>query len=151
MADHTLLGTTDGMMWAQEFCRIFKGFTIIDADYAADGGGVPAHYVDEGAMVTWFANAVEVGRSAARPQTVPKGTWHAFLHFYYLDQANAAIHTAEARYSPITFRLAEFIADQYPVVAHPEDHNLSNVFVTDDPRLRMVLDHVGAYAEDTGR
>lgn len=31
---------------------------------------------------------------------------HAFLHFYHLDRANASIHMAEVRFSPLTFSLA---------------------------------------------
>lgn len=30
-----------------------------------------------------------------------------FNHFYHTDHANAAIHLADVKYSPITFRLAE--------------------------------------------
>ena len=30
-----------------------------------------------------------------------------FQHFYHNDHANAAIHLADVRFSPITFRLAE--------------------------------------------
>lgn len=31
----------------------------------------------------------------------------ALVHFVHADQANAAMHCAPVRYSPITFRLAE--------------------------------------------
>jgi hypothetical protein len=62
---------------------------------------------------------------------------HALRHFVHLDEANAAIHCAEVRYSPLTFRLAEALA--------ADD-------VTDaDSTVARVLAHVGAYAEDPGR
>lgn len=31
----------------------------------------------------------------------------AFLYFYHTDKANAAIHQAEVKFSPITFALAD--------------------------------------------
>lgn len=34
-------------------------------------------------------------------------TFWVFEHFYHLDKANACIHCAPVRFSPITFRLAE--------------------------------------------
>lgn len=44
-----LHGTTDAMVWAEEYARIFP-----------NGTG------DVGTMVGWFANAIEVGRDAGR-------------------------------------------------------------------------------------
>ena len=55
-SEHTLLATTDAMVWAQEFVRIFNGASI--------GAGM----VDEGTMIAWFANAIETGRSAGMGQ-----------------------------------------------------------------------------------
>jgi len=46
------MSTRDPLVWAEEFCRIFQGKTI--------GGPVVQGDVDEGAMVTWFANAMQV-------------------------------------------------------------------------------------------
>jgi len=46
-----LLGTTDGREWAKEFMRLFEGELIGDE-------------VDLELMHGWFANAIEVGRSA---------------------------------------------------------------------------------------
>lgn len=57
-------------------------------------------------------------------------------HFYHTDCANAAIHMADVRFSPITFRLAEALRD-------------SGGDVT--PEMYKVLDHVGMYPEDRGR
>jgi hypothetical protein len=54
-----LLGTTDAEIWAAEFVRIFNGASI--------GAGL----VDEGTMLTWFANAIETGRDAGRKETCP--------------------------------------------------------------------------------
>jgi hypothetical protein len=50
--EYTLLGTDDAMVWAEEFCRIFNGFTISTAD--KDGLNV-----GPGTMVGWFANAMQ--------------------------------------------------------------------------------------------
>ncbi len=60
-------------------------------------------------------------------------------HFVHLDNANAAIHCADVRYSPITFRLAETVAEMFPDMANT------------DPDVQRVLDHVGRYEEDKGR
>ena len=61
----------------------------------------------------------------------------AFEHFVHLDRANAKIHCAPVRYSPLTFRLAEALTqagliDQAPYVAE-------------------VMKDRGAYEEDKGR
>lgn len=45
-----LLATTDGEVWAQEFMRRF--------------GDRLNESVDEGLMISWFANAIETGRTA---------------------------------------------------------------------------------------
>jgi hypothetical protein len=55
-AERTLLGTTDASLWAEEFCRIFQGKII--------GGPIAKGDVDEGTMLSWFANAIETGRDA---------------------------------------------------------------------------------------
>ena len=54
--DHTLMGTDDAMVWAEEFCRIFNG-KIVMADEFNPGQNSP---VDPGTMVGWFANAMQV-------------------------------------------------------------------------------------------
>ena len=64
--------------------------------------------------------------------------WHAFRQNYHLDHSNAAIHCAEVRYSPITFRIAEHLLAIAP-------HRGQN------RELRDVLGDVGAYVEDPGR
>lgn len=62
-----------------------------------------------------------------------------FTHFYHLDMANAAIHNAPVRYSPITFRLAERL-DGYDLGSGIQQAAVSNV-----------MRDKGRYAEDTGR
>lgn len=64
--------------------------------------------------------------------------WYAFVHFYHLDKSNAAFHTSEVRYSPITFRLAEHVWSHSQNLHHSE-------------QLRSVILDSGAYEEDTGR
>lgn len=61
-------------------------------------------------------------------------TW-CLIHFVHEDEANAAMHTADVRYSPITFRVAEqlhLVRSQHPLVL-------------------AVIAAKGAYVEDTGR
>lgn len=64
----------------------------------------------------------------------------AFEHFYHLDHANARIHLADVRFSPITFRLAELLS---------EEADASDSDVTAE--LAEVLRHKGTYPEDPGR
>ena len=61
----------------------------------------------------------------------------ALEHFEAMDQANAKVHCAPVRYSPITFRLARALyeySDDTPPVA-----------------VQDVISHDGQYQEDTGR
>jgi len=51
-SEYTLLGTNDAMVWAEEFCRIFNDKTIVSGN---DSG----RFVNEGTMVSWFANAMQ--------------------------------------------------------------------------------------------
>lgn len=65
--EHTLLSTTDAMVWAEEFCRIFNGFRIMGGRVPGPGGDpLPDNTIDEGAMVGWFANAIETGVNQGR-------------------------------------------------------------------------------------
>jgi hypothetical protein len=59
----------------------------------------------------------------------------ALEHFYHADKANAAIHTSQTRFSPLTFRLAEALEPYLP----------------DSFIVQEVLSHRGKYAEDKGR
>ena len=69
-AEQGLMGTTDAMVWAEEFCRIFDGSTVMRE--GPDGRRI----VNEGTMVAWLANAIEVGRNAGRKETCPHERWH---------------------------------------------------------------------------
>jgi hypothetical protein len=60
--ERTLLATTDAMVWAEEFCRIFAGYTVWEHDEGHDG-------IDAGLMVAWFASAIETGRNFGRKET----------------------------------------------------------------------------------
>lgn len=53
-----LLQTTDATKWAREFTRINAEKGIV---------------VDEGWMITWFANAIETGRAAGERAPEPRG------------------------------------------------------------------------------
>lgn len=65
----------------------------------------------------------------------------ALQHFEQMDVANGAIHCAPVRYSPITFRLARALRDAGVADHHDEVAN----------EIHRVLEHDGAYEEDTGR
>lgn len=68
---------------------------------------------------------------------------HVLRHFAYTDRANAAIHSAEVRYSPITFDVARLIHAHYNPSILPD--------VEDVQLLFDVLGHDGRYELDPGR
>jgi hypothetical protein len=47
-----LLSTTDATVWAREFWELY--------------GGSVEGYLDEATMISWFAGAIETGRSAGQ-------------------------------------------------------------------------------------
>lgn len=59
----------------------------------------------------------------------------ALDHFYNADMANAAIHIAPVKFSPITFELA--------ILLHKQGSDSSNVL--------EILSHTGKYEPDKGR
>jgi hypothetical protein len=59
----------------------------------------------------------------------------ALTYFKAMDEANAAVHTGQVRYSPLTFRLAEALAGEE----------------AESDTVRAVLKHRGEYEEDRGR
>ena len=63
----------------------------------------------------------------------------AFLHFEAMDRANAQIHCAPVRYSPITFRLGRALRE-----AWDEGEDIPE-------EMQWVGQHDGLYAEDPGR
>jgi hypothetical protein len=93
---------------------------------------------------TQTGGTVNPSRSEDLPtvqETIDHVLWECFRHFVHLDEANAAIHFAPVRYSPLTFRLAEHLAPIPSEWLTPPDDYL----------LRNVLNHLGAYEEDRGR
>jgi hypothetical protein len=73
-------------------------------------------------------------RLAADPRA-RDALWWALGHFVGTDEANATIHCAPVKYSPITFRIAEALASL------GVDHVL----------VEKVITHRGQYEEDRGR
>jgi len=59
----------------------------------------------------------------------------AFEYLYHMDKANACMHCAPVRFSPITFRLAETLSA----------YQRANEMVAE------VMAHKGKYEEDPGR
>lgn len=70
---------------------------------------------------------------------IDDGVLWAFEHFYHLDCANAKIHCAPVRFSPITFRLAEACVAKW---SKGEDWT---------KQLAHVMHDIGQYEEDKGR
>jgi hypothetical protein len=69
----------------------------------------------------------------------------AFRQNYHADCMNAAVHTAPVRYSPLTFRLAEHIAEQRRF----SKQDLPSPQIL--PEVYAVLIDLGEYEEDPGR
>lgn len=63
----------------------------------------------------------------------------AFEYFEAMDRANAKIHCAPVKYSPITFRLATYLQESWP-----EGEDITQ-------EIARVLHHIGKYEEDMGR
>lgn len=63
----------------------------------------------------------------------------AFEYFYHMDKANACMHHAPVKFSPITFGLCADLFD-----AWPEDFDVT-------PEMAEVRNHTGKYELDTGR
>lgn len=61
---------------------------------------------------------------------------------YHADKSNAAIHCAEVRFSPLTFRIAEALLDLWR-------EDIGNKDLTQE--LAEVRSHMNQYAEDKGR
>ena len=73
-------------------------------------------------------------------------TYWAFLHFYFMDKANACMHMAPVKFSPITFQLAKNVEDEYGELGYDED------ILTDfSPEFGEVMRHRGRYEVDPGR
>lgn len=60
-----LTDTTDAMAWANAFCDQFDGQVISSME------PIDVAAVGPGAMVGWFANAIEAARRAGRQETCP--------------------------------------------------------------------------------
>jgi hypothetical protein len=135
--EEKLRSTTDVTVWAAEFVKFFDG-RMIESGNTADGA------LDEGTMIGWFANYAQTCNDFMQSKKeVHPGTAYAFEYFFHMDCANAAMHQGTVRYSPITFRLAEFMHDEYPVAIHFDPVKYHDV--------HLVLADKGAYAEDPGR
>ena len=82
-----------------------------------------------------------LGASSATPPnaSLEEASLWAFQYFEAMDRANAQIHCAPVRYSPITFRLCLALRDAWP----PDQ------IITET--MAEVLRHHGAYQPDPGR
>lgn len=61
----------------------------------------------------------------------------AFEYMFHMDKANACMHCAPVKFSPLTFRLAHSLMDDWSGDMTPE--------------LQEVLDDIGKYELDPGR
>jgi hypothetical protein len=66
----------------------------------------------------------------------------ALEHFKALDEANAKIHCAPVRYSPLTFRLAEALCEELEKGGEDVEWPMA---------VSTVIIEVGKYQEDPGR
>lgn len=62
-----------------------------------------------------------------------------FEYFYHMDKANACMHCAPVRFSPLTFDLAHSLLADWS-----EDEDITS-------ELAEVRDHIGKYELDPGR
>lgn len=69
----------------------------------------------------------------------------AFIQNYHFDMANSAVHCAQVRWSPLTFRLAEAIEGERARIGSPAPSE--KVL----PQVYAVLLDKGLYEEDRGR
>ena len=102
--------------------------------YTGSCAGIIMGAVDSPAMTTPIDELPEL------PQRMPLHDilWHCLRQNVHLDESNAAIHTAPVRYSPITFRLAEYLWNHFPSYRNRIE-------------LAAVAADLGSYDEDTGR
>ena len=82
---------------------------------------------------------IDILISMAQDTRLSEAAMWALEYFAAMDEANSKIHTAPARYSPITFRLAEALAAELG-----EDGEWPLV-------VSHVLQHLGTYEEGPGR
>lgn len=64
--------------------------------------------------------------------------FHCLRQNVHADEANAAIHCASVRYSPLTFRIAEYLWNHFPSYRSQLE-------------LARVAADLGSYIEDPGR
>ena len=83
-------------------------------------------------------NAIDAAIEEIDQELQEAALW-SFQYFEAMDQANAKIHCAPVKYSPITFRLARALRAVWPL-----DQDVTE-------EMARVLHHVGQYEEDTGR
>jgi len=78
------------------------------------------------------------------PDKVPQGLelgdilYHCLRQNFHADESNAAIHTAPARYSPLTFRIAEYLWNHFPSMRGKIE-------------VAAPIADMGSYVEDAGR
>jgi hypothetical protein len=63
----------------------------------------------------------------------------AFLYFYHMDKANACVHCAPVKFSPITFRFFHFLLADIP-----DDQDITQ-------EMAEVKSHLNQYELDPGR
>ncbi len=107
--EHTLLGTTDMMVWAEEFCRIFGGFVVTPVEVRG------AQAIDPGTMVSWFANAFELGRSTGRKELCPHD-WLQLSDDIYSCR-DCGVITAD----PADFEVTEDLSEEIVAVEVPSE------------------------------
>jgi hypothetical protein len=100
---------------------------------------IPDESWDDGEMTTMPPPPPPGRRKRPPMDLLREAALWSLQHFEALDRANAQIHCAPVRYSPITFRLAMALRESWP-----QDEDITE-------EMANVLHHQGQYAEDPGR
>lgn len=90
--------------------------------------------IEEDTKTTW----IYTNKGWARVDKDP--LLYAFEYMYHMDKANACMHCAQVKFSPITFRLANVLID-----------GCNKGFIDFTPELKEVESHIGLYDWDPGR
>lgn len=95
---------------------------------------VAGTFVIEDSKFSWIYNGNEWVKMSTQSTTL----W-SFEYFYHMDKANACMHLAPVKFSPITFHLALALMEEWP-----QDEDITQ-------ELAEVRDHIGKYELDQGR
>lgn len=107
-----LLSTTDAQVWAEEWCKI--------ATRLSNEG---EKLIDEGWMVTWFANAIETGRMhAARGETITEDSEEQYTFMGWIDFWISQASSASTRVAVYRCEICQSFIEETKKFPHSEWH-----------------------------